>query len=349
MPLIGTDLRYAFGGTDLYSDGFELLDSLTAQGLDGCNIRTLDDLSPTLDRGYLAEFAAHARAADLYVEMGIGKVNPFMTAELPRVRKLGGGDYLAGMTRMIEVCAANGWTTLWTACGGIKTYPGVYATDRFRTDTDWPEQLRITEAFLRRLAPVLRANGCRLAIETHEEITTHEVVRLVEAVGPDVLGVCLDPANLPANGESLTAGIRRVAPYVISTQLRDVALFQENSSLVRFLAPCGDGVLDWAWVLDLLLTMNPGLNLTIEGIGGIRGELHALIADPVWRAGHPDLADAEVDELRGLVGLAAEDLTTLRTVSDQWRPSHERFVARSAAHLRSLLPVPSRAVQGASS
>ncbi|BBH69076.1 sugar phosphate isomerase [Actinoplanes sp. OR16] len=337
MTAVGSDIRYSFGGHDLWKDGFELLDSLTEQGLDGCNIRTLDELAPTLDQGYLAELAAHADQRGLYVEMGIGKVNPFMTAELPRVRALGDGDYLAGMTRMIETCARHGWTTLWTACGGIKGYPGIYATDRFRTDVDWSEQLRVTEAFLRRLAPVLRANGCRLGIETHEEITTFEVIRLVEAAGPDVLGICLDPGNLPANGESPSAGIERVAPYVISTQLRDVALFQENPDLVRFLAPCGDGVIDWAWALDLLLTANPQLNLTIEGIGGIRGELHAQVTDPVWLAGHPDLSAGELTELGSLVGKASEDLTTLRTTSDRWRPLHDRFVSRSATHLRSVL------------
>ncbi|WP_445527994.1 sugar phosphate isomerase/epimerase family protein [Streptomyces cyslabdanicus] len=340
-PRIGTDIRH-IEGTTLWGQGPELLDAVAAQGLDGVNIRTLYELSPTLDRGRLAEFASHADALGLYVEMGIGRVNPFNTAELPAVRALGQGDYLAAMTRMVEICADRGWHTLWTACGGFTFFPGIHATDRYRTDADWSEQLRITEAFLRKLAPVLRANGCRLAVETHEEITSHEVVRLVEAAGPDAVGICLDPGNLPLNGEDPMAGIRRVAPYVVSTQLRDVALWPRVGEISRFLAPCGEGVLDWTEVLRLLLDTTPDLNLTIEGIGGTRAELRVPCTDTAWLAGQPDLDPAEIAVLQQLAtdyrkraeAGTAPGLDLLELHSDTWRAAHDDFVYTSAAHLR---------------
>jgi sugar phosphate isomerase/epimerase len=62
------------------------------------------------------------------------------------------------------------------------------------------------------LAPVLREQGCRIDLETHEEITTHEVVALISAVGPDVLGVTFDPANVVVRGEDPLAAAQRVAP-----------------------------------------------------------------------------------------------------------------------------------------
>lgn len=348
-PRIGTDVKFIDGSTP-WGDGIAALHAIKAAGLDGVNLRTLDELSPTLDRGALDDFAAAADDLDLYVEMGVGKVNPYMTAELPRVRDLGAGSYLAGMERMIETCAAYGWTETWTAIGGFKPYPGLFFTDRFRTDTDWADQLSATEGFLRRLAPALRANGVRLNLETHEEITTFELLRLIDAVGDDVLGVCLDPANLAVRAEVPLEAIARIAPHVRTTQLRDAALlhtFDETTGttvISRFIAPCGAGIVDWDAALDILLAHAPELNLTIEGIGPVRAEMRLHTELPVWLDGHPDLTPEALAELHRLAEVyekraddgEAETLAELRALRTA-PGEHDRFVARCAAHLRERL------------
>ena len=57
------------------------------------------------------------------------------------------------------------------------------------------EQLQASEKFLRKLAPFARDLGVHMNLETHEEITSFELVRLVEAVGPDVLGIVFDTSG----------------------------------------------------------------------------------------------------------------------------------------------------------
>jgi sugar phosphate isomerase/epimerase len=342
---LGGDLDRFPGAPETAEFAFAILDDVVGAGLDGLRFRTLDELAPTLDAGFLREVGQRATELGLYVDMGLGKVNPYMTAELPRVRDLGDGSYLAGMERMVEACAANGWTETWTAVGGYKPYPGVFFTDRFRTDAPWPDQLDATVRFLNRLAPALRANGVHLNIETHEEIATSELLRIIEEVGEDVIGVCLDPANLLVRGEPPREAIARVAPYVRSTQLRDAALFRlPEGGIARFIAPCGLGVVDWPETLRLLLSHRPDLDLTIEGIGGIRAEMPVLPEDPTWRAASPYADDAMVAELyrltdeheaRATAG-AAEALADLRRpVPD--RAAHARFVAACADHLRTTL------------
>lgn len=346
---IGTDVKF-MNGTTGWGDGIQALHAAAQAGLDGVNLRTLDELSPTLDRSELDDFAAAATDLGLYVEMGIGKVNPYMTAELPRVRDLGNGSYLAGMERMIETCAAYGWTETWTAIGGFKPYPGLFFTDRFRSDTDWPDQLRATEGLLTKLAPALRANGVRLNLETHEEITTFELLRLIETVGDDVLGVCLDPANLAVRAEVPLEGIARIAPFVRTTQLRDAALLRTHDEhtgqnvISRFIAPCGEGVIDWDAALGILLAHNPDINLTIEGIGPVRAEMRLHIEHPVWLAGHPDLTSDALSELHRLAAGyeeradtgSAETLDQLRAFRPDPR-EHGEFVDRCATHLRERL------------
>ncbi len=278
------------------------LERAAAAGLDGVLLRTIHEVSPTLDSGLLAEVRACADDLSLYLELGVGKVNPYMTAELPEIRDLGDGSYLEGMVRMITAARDIGCVELWTATAFQKpSLPGIFVVDRFRTDVRWSEQLRATEGFLRQLAPVLRDLGCHLNLETHEEITSWELLRLVEAVGPDVVGITFDSANVVVQGEHPAAAAARVAPWVRQTHLRDVAMFDHPGGQRRYLTPCGSGVLDWSALVRTLLAGNPDLHLTIEGAGSHRGGILVPLEDPRWHASHDDLGS---DELAATVGLA---------------------------------------------
>jgi sugar phosphate isomerase/epimerase len=340
---IGVDLTLAAGLRPARPATVELqstLDWVTAVGLDGVLVRMLHELSPDLDMGLLREIRAHADALGLYLEIGIGKVNPFMTCELPWVRKLGDGSYLAGMQRMVAACAEIGVHELWTATGGYKpALPSPFSIDRFRTDAPWSDQLGATERFLRELSPCLRDHGARLNLETHEEITSFEVARLVEAVGEDVLGVCLDPANLVVGGEDPLAGTRRVARYVHMTHLRDVALCFDGGAISRFLAPCGEGVIDWAALLGVLRLAGCDANLTIEGAWPHRVEMTIHPDDPAWRAAYPDVTVAELERTRLLTQtyerrVRADGAPGLRALREPCASNRRTFVARSAEHLR---------------
>lgn len=296
MLKIGVDSTKFRGIEDGSATG--MVEAAAAHGLEGVFFRSMFELSPTLDAGELAEFAARAAELGQLVQSGVGKVNPFATPEAPAIRDLGDGDYLAGMRRMIEAAAGIGIRDLWTATANYQFRYGtqLFSCDRFRTDVAWSEQLAATEWFLHRLAPILRDHDMHLNLETHEEITTFELVRLVEAVGPDVLGITFDSANVLVRCEDPVAAVERAAPYIRATHLRDAALFFRSEGIARILAPVGAGVIDW----DRLLAPLAGrdLLLAIEGaVDDTRAEMHAQVFDPRWQAGHPDLTAAEALEV----------------------------------------------------
>lgn len=273
-----------------------LLERVAGLGFEGVSFRSILDVSPTLDRGELSAARECARDLDLRIAAGIGKVNPFTVPEFPELRALGGGDYLRAQTLMIEAAAEAGIHEVWSAlCNFQFSLSGLYAFDRFRTDVGWAEQLAATTAFVGRLAPVLRAHGTHVNIETHEEITTFELVRIVEEVGPDAVGITLDTANVFVRGESAVAAARRAAAYVRATHIRDAALVRADDGLTRFLRPVGEGVIDWPAVLGALEPAAP--MLSIEGILSSRAAMPVPLFDERWDAGHPDQVPEERDEL----------------------------------------------------
>ena len=278
------------------------LDLVQDLGLGGIFFPTALDMSPTLDAGYLSELRAKADTLGLYLESGLGKINPYCSAEAPELRAAGGGDIIAGFTRMIEANAAIGCFELWVSPGNFKpAYRGRLAVDRFRTDVTWDEQLTAIEKVLKKLAPAARANGVHLNIETHDEITSFEILRLIEAVGEDCVGVVFDTANMVQRGEHPVWAAKRLAPYIRQTHIKDALVARAPGGLDFQPRTVGTGVVDFDAILPILAEVDPDLTLSLEiaqSTADNRRQPYPRqciqIDDPVWRAGHPDLTPEEL-------------------------------------------------------
>jgi sugar phosphate isomerase/epimerase len=285
------------------------LDLVAELGLEGIFFSSVLDMSPALDTGELAEIRSHADALGLYLESGLGKINPFCSAEAPELRAAGQGDIILGFSRMIERCAAIGCSELWVSTGNFKpAFPGRLAVDRFRTDVTWEEQLRACEHVLQLLAPVARANAVHLNIETHDEITSFEILRLIEAVGEDCVGCVFDTANVLQRGEHPVWAARRLASVVRQTHIKDAYVARAPGGLDFQPRPCGEGIVDFSVILSILNDKSPARTLSFEICQATDDKPRAAyprqcieIDDPLWKAGHPDLTTEERDAYLDLI------------------------------------------------
>jgi sugar phosphate isomerase/epimerase len=185
----------------------------------------------------------------------------------------------------IERAAACGWRELHSNLGGPE--------ERMGRPAPWVRQLDATRELLAGLAPVLRGHGCRIDLETHGDATTWELVRLADAVGADVVGICLDTANVLLY-EDPVAAARRAAPYTHLTHAKDGLLFLNDRGLMRQGRPPGEGVLDWRQILPILAVHEPELPLSIEDHKWL---FDAAFYEASYRATLPDLDAAELAAL----------------------------------------------------
>lgn len=279
--------------------GVASLDHGKELGMDGLFYRTVLDVAPTLDMGALKAIRQRADELGMYVEMGLGKVNPYALPETPEMRAIGDGDTLLGFRRMMEACAAIDCRELWVGTANHKNYRGRFGTDRFRTDVSWADQLEAIEKLLFKLKPIALDLGIHINIETHEEITSFEVVRLVETCGPEAFGIVYDTSNGLQRLEHPSWVARRVAPYVRQTHFKEIGMMFRDRGLVTQSRPCGQGVIDFAAILTILAAAQPELNITIENSepyedGPKLAKFGFLeIADPAVIALHPDCTVAE--------------------------------------------------------
>ncbi|MFJ5956643.1 sugar phosphate isomerase/epimerase family protein [Paenarthrobacter sp. NPDC092416] len=318
-------------------------------GMEGLFFRTILDVSPTLDAGYIREVRDKADALDMYFEAGLGKVNPYVMAEAPELRAIGNGDTLLGFRRMMEACAAVEVRELWVSTANYKPqFFGRLAYDRFRTDVSWQDQLEATQKFMQKLAPIARHLGLHLNMETHEEITSFEILRMIEAVGEDVMGVVFDTGNVLQRAEHPVWAAKRVAPFTRQTHIKDAYVAFSPNGLAYQSRECGQGVIDFGEIVPILHVENPELNLSIENNYSLSDQplvyLNDIeIFDKEWLAAHPDLSVAELAEFIELINdykgrIERQEVTDFQTYADAPFQYDEtvQWIKTSAEHLRSV-------------
>lgn len=284
-------------GSDL--GGFEPLFQWVKQlGFEGIGFRSLLQLSDTLDPCELG--AAHQCAAELglFLNFGLGWVNPFNALTKSEIWALGQGDYFKSVRRQLEAACLMGCTEMVGEIAGVKgPYEGRFAFDRFRTDVSWEEQLGASERFLRKIAPLLDETGIRINLENHEDLTSYELLRMINSIGPTRVGITLDTANLPVLGEDPVEGARRLAPYTHLAHVKDIFLLPAEKGLLRQIRPAGEGVIDWQAVLQAICAYDSNVHLLVEDHKGL---IQIDLLDPWWRAQFPENVPAEIKQLQAL-------------------------------------------------
>jgi sugar phosphate isomerase/epimerase len=328
-------------GLDVYTIRHLGLDPLAtiaycrAHDLDGVHFFSPLEVSPTLDAGQLEETRREAEHQGLYLEVGLPTVNPHRFAAgrgSDQVAALGNGDYARGLERCVRAARALG-------CREVRSHVGARG-DRLDPDDPWPGQLRDTAAFLRGLRPLLRDLGCRVNLETHADCTTTELVRLVEALGEEVQGICLDIGNTFRQLEDPVAATRRAAPYVHLTHTKDAIVFFAERGLAWQARPCGRGAIDWSVVLPILGAHAPDLTLSIEDEPYVRD---LPIFDPGFLAYHPDLTAAELAELVRVARVWQARIDRGETAEPHayeaaiWQATADERIDSARAHLQEVL------------
>ncbi len=262
----------------------EVLEWAADHGADGVQFTELHlphDRSP--DAALLSDLAGLAQDRRLYLEWGGGQHIPYDTTTWkPRD--------IAPVNRVtVEQAAAVGTTVVRSCSGGLMR---------------WHDSAPPTEVLLRDMAAALKPqqsmladHGVTLAIETHFEFTTFELLRLFEMCdaqpgGP--LGICLDTMNLLTMLEDPIAGTKRILPWVVSTHAKDGALLLVDEGLVSFPTALGAGLIDWHAVLRELSALDHNIAISIEDHGG---SFTIPVFDPVFLSRFPDLTAKELASL----------------------------------------------------
>lgn len=135
--------------------------------------------------------------------------------------------------------------------------------------------------------------GVKIAVENHAgDMQSRELLGLVEAAGPEFVGVNFDSGNACWALEDPLVALDRLAPHVLTTSLRDTMLWETPTGVTVQWTAMGEGCTDLAAFFDLFEKRCPGVTVHIETISGFPRSFP--LDDRVFWQAYPDARAADL-------------------------------------------------------
>ena len=180
----------------------------------------------------------------------------------------------------------------------------------------WGEHVTHCIEVLRDLAPLLRSNGLRIAIENHQDLDSNDLAQIVQGVGTDVVGVNFDIGNAFATCEDPSAFAEKLGSSIINIHLKDYKIFRSEDGFRLVRCALGSGAVDFRTILPLLVKNAPDAKMVIE-LGALEARDIAWLTPSFWEEIQPRDTRETIAFFRELEG------HTLRESGDSWQTPWE--------------------------
>jgi sugar phosphate isomerase/epimerase len=239
----------------------------------GCDSLFITDFSPfggQTDDDSLDEIGRYASDRGVGLELGSWSICPTSTT----FRKDWGSaeDHLALGIRMAKDLGSKAFRVILGNHQDRLTDGGI--------DARIADTVKVLEACRSRALDA----GVKIAVENHAgDLHSRELARLVEEAGPDFVGVNFDSGNALWTLEDPLAALETLAPYVVTTSLRDGQVWPSEKGVKVQWTAMGEGCVDLPTFFDHFQKHCPDVVVHIETISGFARELPFLEPD-FWKA-----------------------------------------------------------------
>jgi sugar phosphate isomerase/epimerase len=153
-----------------------------------------------------------------------------------------------------------GATILRTVCASGRRYEVFKSLEEYNAFRDKALQI------LRTVEPVLKKHQVRLAIENHKDWRAFELREVLQQLSSEWIGVTLDFGNSIALMEDPMEVVNTLAPYVVTTHIKDMAVEEYPDGFLLSEVPLGEGFIDLNRMFEACRKNNPKVNFNLEMI-----------------------------------------------------------------------------------
>lgn len=194
---------------------------------------------------YLARIRNRAEKAGLWVELSV----PSGCLESP--------EAYAGMARLAAALGADRVRVALLYGRRYESFESREAWVAF--EAKWREQLA-------RMKPLIERYPIRIGIENHKDFTAPELVSLLRSLDSPQIGATVDFGNNISLLEEPLETIRMLAPYAVSTHVKDMAVYPTEDGFELSEVPLGEGLVPLAEALQVLRDVRPDARVCLEMI-----------------------------------------------------------------------------------
>lgn len=263
-------------GLDFFSlrsqgwSAFELLDFAAKNGCEVAHFSEPRFLGP-LEPEHLEKVREHADRLELEIEVGFGSICPTSTRF----------DQQAGTAReqlleMLSVAKA-------LRSPIVRCYLG--SADERKSDMPLERHIENTIASCQSVRSEFTDAGVKIAVENHAgDLQALQLCSLVEAAGKDYVGALLDAGNASWTLEDPLHTLETLAPYAVTTGVRDSRVWKTDDGAAVMWVPLGIGNVDMQRWFKRLSELRPDLTFSLEMINVPGPRLFDYAKPEFWEA-----------------------------------------------------------------
>ncbi len=180
---------------------------------------------------------------------------------------------------------------------------------------------------LRLAEPILKKHQVKLAVENHKDWQAPELVAALKQLSSEWIGVTLDFGNSIALLEEPMSVVEQLAPFVLSTHVKDMGVEEYTDGFLLSEVPLGKGFLDLTRIYQTCIKYNPKVRFNLEMI--TRDPLQIPCLTPDYWSVFPD---AKASDLASSMHLIRQ-----RKSTDLPRVSHLDFEGKLATEENNIL------------
>jgi sugar phosphate isomerase/epimerase len=247
-------------------DTLEFLERSHALGAAGIQAGIHGDIAGEAEtRADIGKIRARAEQLDMYIEAMVPLPN---------------GDDTSAFEQSLKDAQAVGAVALRAACLGTRRY------ESFASASDWQAHVARSHQSLAAAVPLLEQYKIPMGLENHKDWTLDEMLLLMEQYESEYLGVCLDFGNNIALLDDPVVTIERLAPYTVTTHIKNMGVEVTNDGFLLAEVLLGEGYLDIPGLVKMIRQARPEARFLLEMI--TRDPLRVpCLTDDYW-ASFPD-------------------------------------------------------------
>jgi sugar phosphate isomerase/epimerase len=279
-------------GYDTYSirafklKALEHLDLCEKWKLSAIQISSLGDFE-SLEPAHLAKVKHRAAEIGVSIDAGIGCICPLSTSWNARE-----GDPRQYLSKGLVAAKAVGARSMRCYLGASADRRGKYSMEQL---------IEATVKALKTARSLSLDNGVKIAVENHSgDMQARELRTLIEQAGPDYVSACLDTGNPMHVVEDPLVALEVLAPYVITTHIRDSAVWDTPQGIWWQWVAMGDGSVDFKRFVKRYREVCPNAAMQLEVITGRPPALLRCYEPEFWKA----FPKADAAEFARFVALA---------------------------------------------
>ena len=256
----------------------QLIDYAAGLKLDTIQISSVDDYE-SIEPAFLAKVKNYAAERGIAVDGGTGCVCPTSSSYSPK-----GKDPAAYTLEGLRVAHAVGAKAMRCFLGSRPDRLGPLPIEAHMEAT-----IKVFRAVRQQALDL----DVKIALENHNgDLEAREVKTIIEQAGKDFVGSCLDAGNPFFLAEDPLMVLETLGPYVVTTHIRDTAVYEHPQGCAFQWVALGEGSMDWTPYLAKYRELCPNAPMQLEIITGRPPVILPYLEPGFWRAfPHKNAAD----------------------------------------------------------